>query len=74
MHARETADMPIAHLSILEGRPKEKRVALIRNVTHAIAESLDVPAERVRVVVQEVPLDHWGIGGETAEERRRGGG
>lgn len=66
--------MPIAHLHILEGRPKEKRVALIRNVTNAIAESLDVPAERVRVVVQEVALDHWGIGGETAEERRRGGG
>ncbi|MDZ7809446.1 MAG: 4-oxalocrotonate tautomerase [Arhodomonas sp.] len=66
--------MPIAQVSILEGRPKEKRVELIRRVTDAIAESLEVPAERVRVIVQEVPLEHWGIGGETAEEKRRGGG
>lgn len=63
--------MPIAHISILEGRTKEKRADLIRNVTHAICESLDVPAERVRVLLEVVPLDQWGIGGDTVEEIQR---
>lgn len=62
--------MPIAHISILEGRTKEKRIELIRNVTRAVSESLDVPTERVRVLLQEVPLDQWGIGGRTVEELR----
>lgn len=65
--------MPIAHLYILEGHGKERRTALIRSVSRAIAESLDAPIERVRVLVQEVPRDQWGIGGETAEKVRGSG-
>jgi 4-oxalocrotonate tautomerase len=65
--------MPIAHVSILEGRPREKKVELIRRVTAAIADSLEVPRERVRVLVQEVPHDQWGIGGETVAELRGSG-
>ncbi len=55
--------MPIVQIQILEGRPVEKVKKLIGDVTDTVAESLEVPKERVRVLVTEVPKSHWGIAG-----------
>ena len=63
--------MPIAHIHILEGRSDEKKAALLKNVAWAISDSLDAPLETVRVLIQEVPKTHWGIGGTSAAERGR---
>lgn len=63
--------MPIATIMILEGRPPQVRQALIRSVTTAIVETLKVKPESVRVIVQEVPPEHWGIGGVSAKELGR---
>ena len=63
--------MPIATIMILEGRPPQVRQALIRSVTTAIVETLKVKSESVRVIVQEVPPEHWGIGGVSAKELGR---
>jgi 4-oxalocrotonate tautomerase len=63
--------MPIIVAYLLEGRPKEKKAALIRRLTEAAVEALEVPAEQVRVVLQEMPKDQYGIGGKTAEELGR---
>jgi len=63
--------MPIANIQILAGRPAEARRALIQAVTAAIVESLQVKPESVRVIVQEVPPEHWGIGGVSAKELGR---
>jgi 4-oxalocrotonate tautomerase len=40
-------------------------------VTAAIVESLQVKPESVRVIVQEVPPEYWGIGGVSAKELGR---
>lgn len=63
--------MPIINVQILEGRPESKVKELIRNVTTTVSETLEVPEERVRVLVQEIPKTHWGIGGATAAEKNR---
>jgi 4-oxalocrotonate tautomerase len=63
--------MPIANIQILAGRPPEARQALIRSVTAAIVESLQVKPESVRVIVQEIPPEHWGIGGVSAKDLGR---
>jgi 4-oxalocrotonate tautomerase len=55
--------MPIVNIQVLEGRPENKIKDLIGNVTDTVANTLEVPKERVRVVVTEVPKSHWGIGG-----------
>jgi len=60
--------MPIANLMILEGRAPEDKQALIRAVTTAIVDSLRVKPESVRVIVQEVSPQHWGIGGVSAKD------
>jgi 4-oxalocrotonate tautomerase len=59
--------MPFAHISILEGREPEKVEAMIAEVTEALHRSLGAPTESIRVIVEEVPKTHWGIGGKTAK-------
>jgi 4-oxalocrotonate tautomerase len=63
--------MPIANIQILAGRPVEAKQALIRSVTAAIVDALQVKPESVRVIVQEIPAEHWGIGGVSAKELGR---
>lgn len=60
--------MPIANVLILAGRPRETKQALIRTVTAAIVETLHVKPESVRVILQEVTSEHWGIGGVSAQD------
>ena len=61
--------MPMAFVSIREGRPPENIRKMISAVTAAIAESLDAPPASIRVVVTEVPLTHWATGDVTLAER-----
>jgi 4-oxalocrotonate tautomerase len=63
--------MPIANILILEGRTPEQKQALIRAVTAAIADSLQAKKESIRVIVQEIPSENWGIGGQSARELGR---
>ncbi len=63
--------MPIANLQILQGREPELKESLIRAVTAAIADTLKVKPESIRVILTEVPAEHWGIGGVSAKELGR---
>lgn len=56
--------MPLVEVTIIEGRPPERKRALIKEVTDAVEHSLDAPRSSIRVVIREVPAAHWGIGGE----------
>jgi 4-oxalocrotonate tautomerase len=59
--------MPIATINILEGRSEEKKERLIQMVTQAIHESLDAPYESIRIIINEMPKQHYGIGGKSAK-------
>jgi 4-oxalocrotonate tautomerase len=61
--------MPIVRIDLLEGRAPERKVDLIRRVTEAVVVALDVLPEQVRVLLNEVPPEHWAIGGQTIAER-----
>ena len=63
--------MPIANIQILQGREPAMKASLIKAVTAAIVDTLHVPAQSVRVIVQEVDPAHWGIGGASAKELGR---
>ena len=62
--------MPMAFVSIREGRPPETIRTMISAVTAAIAESLGAPPSSIRVVVTEVPLTHWATGDVTLAEKQ----
>lgn len=66
--------MPLAQISILEGRSKEMIEQMAEAVTDVIAKSLGSPREAIRVVVTEIPASRWFVAGESMAERARAGG
>ena len=56
--------MPIIDITILEGRPYEKKRALIKEVTEATIRTLDARPETVRVIVRDVHPSHFAVAGE----------
>ncbi|MCG7200612.1 4-oxalocrotonate tautomerase [Marinobacter pelagius] len=63
--------MPVAQINILEGRTDEQKEELIREVTDAISRSLGAPVESVRIIITEMPKQHFGIGGQSAKKLGR---
>ncbi len=55
--------MPIVQISLATGRTPQKKEELIKNVTHAIADTLQISKERVHIVLHEVPKENIGRGG-----------
>jgi 4-oxalocrotonate tautomerase len=68
--------MPLIHVTLIEGRSAEAKTALIHGLTDAAVEATAAPRESVRVILQEVPAAHWGVGGvpkgAAAKEPRHG--
>lgn len=65
--------MPLIQVTMVEGRTTEQKHALIRNLSASMAETLDVPLERIRVAIYEISADDWGIGGQPFAVARPGG-
>lgn len=61
--------MPLIEVTVVSGRGPERLNRMIKEVTQAVHASLEVPVDRVRVVVREVPATHWAAGGVTIAER-----
>jgi 4-oxalocrotonate tautomerase len=55
--------MPIVQISMIAGRLPEKKEELIKNVTNAIADTLQIPKERVHIVLHDIPKENIGRGG-----------
>ena len=55
--------MPIVHISMIAGRAPEKKEKLIKKVTDAIVESLEVPADRVHIILYDIPRENIGDAG-----------
>jgi 4-oxalocrotonate tautomerase len=56
----------VAWASILEGRPEEKRAAFVAELLEVLANCFRVDESVVRVLLQDFPSVHWGIGRATA--------
>jgi 4-oxalocrotonate tautomerase len=59
--------MPLAHLYIGPGRSQEVKQQLIENVTLAIKNALGPLKQPVWVVINEVPLNQWGVDGNPVQ-------
>ena len=63
--------MPFAQIYMIEGRSAEQKKAVIEKVTQALVDAVGAPKQNVRVWIQEVPKENWGIAGATAKELGR---
>lgn len=55
--------MPMIRIDLVRGRDRAMLVELIAEVTATASRVLNTPADRVRVLINEVDPDLWGIGG-----------
>ncbi|GAA0523569.1 MULTISPECIES: tautomerase family protein [Streptomyces] len=62
--------MPIIEVSVLTGRDKDRIRSLIRALHETTVRVLGAPPESVRVLIREIPPEHWGSGGSTMAEKR----
>jgi len=65
--------MPYVNIKITRegGTTPQQKAALIRGVTDLLFEVLDKSPATTMVVIDEVELDDWGIGGLPVEQYRR---
>jgi 4-oxalocrotonate tautomerase len=61
--------MPFIQVNILRGRSPEKKERLIREVTDVVSDVLEAPVQSIRVMINEVEPEHWGIAGESVKKR-----
>ncbi len=55
--------MPIVEITLIEGRPAEAKRKLMAKVTDAIVESIGAPRESIRIILREIPGEHFAVGG-----------
>lgn len=63
--------MPIVQVHMMEGRTDEQKEAVICEVTEALVRAVGAPKESVRVLINEMPKQHFGIAGESAKAKGR---
>ena len=64
--------MPYVNIQVTrEGVTREQKSALIAGVTDLLVRVLDKSPTTTHVVIQEVELDNWGVGGLPVPEYRR---
>jgi len=64
--------MPYVNIKVTrEGVTVEQKAALIRGVTDLLVEVLDKNPATTFVVIDEVAMEDWGIGGLAVEEYRQ---
>jgi 4-oxalocrotonate tautomerase family enzyme len=63
---------PLIRILLMEGRPQELLHRLIAEMSALVAEILGIPLADTRVLVTEIPVTHWGIGGTPASLARAG--
>ncbi len=66
--------MPYVNIKMTGGREApsaEQKAELIAGVTDLLARVLNKNPETTLVVIDEVDMDNWGIGGKSVTERRK---
>ena len=64
--------MPIVTIQITrEGTTPGQKAALIKGATDLLRDVLDKPPALTFVVIEEVDMEDWGVGGLPVEEYRR---
>lgn len=63
--------MPYIHVRITdEGASDEQKAAIIRGATNLMVDVLGKDSATTHVVIEEVPLANWGVGGLPVERYR----
>jgi len=60
--------MPSVQVYMWAGRDKEAKKRVIEGITKVFTE-MEIPAEAVEVIINDIPKENWGMGGIQASEK-----
>ena len=60
----KTECFTVIELTLFPGRTKEQKRAVIEGITEKLLEALSIPREDVFIIINEPPLENWGLGGK----------
>jgi len=60
--------MPIVHIYVWKGFSNEAKKKIIIGITKVFTE-INIPEKVVEIVIHEIPMENWGIGGKQASEK-----
>ena len=60
----KTNQFTMIELTLFPGRDRETKRAVIKEITKLLEERLNITPTDVFIVIQEPPLENWGMGGE----------
>ena len=63
--------MPIIEVKMMSGRTGEQKDKLIHELTDACNRAIGAPTESIRVLIHEIPKEHFGISGVSAKKLGR---
>ena len=63
----KTDDFMIIELTLFPGRTKEQKGAAIEAITGSLNSALSIAPSDVFIVINEPPLENWGMGGKQKE-------
>ncbi len=55
--------MPLIRVSMFPGRTDDQKKALVEELTAAFVRAAGGKRDGVWVMIEEVPREHWGVGG-----------
>jgi 4-oxalocrotonate tautomerase len=62
--------VPIVQVTLTQGRTPETIRSMISAITEALVDTGVAPKEAIRVLVNEIPTDHFAAGDVTITERK----
>lgn len=60
--------MPLVTIKIIEGRTKEQKKGMAKDVTDAIVKNIGCPASAVQIDITEMKEDNFAVGGKMWSE------
>ena len=62
--------MPIVNIQLIEGRSVEKKRELVKKVTEAICESVDVTPDHVRIILNDMAKEDYAVAGQLIVDKK----
>ena len=63
--------MPIVNIKMTPGATVAQKARLIKEMTQILVDVLHKLPDKTHVIIEEVPLENWGVAGETVAAWRK---
>ena len=62
--------MPVVHVNMYSGRPKEVKANMAKAITEAISKTANIPDSATTVIFHDIEKSDWASGGVLASDQQ----